>query len=62
MGEAPVGVHHAGDDGGIGARRVGDPVGMVERRARAHQGRDGEPVPVGEDLVVEARPHAATPW
>ena len=52
--ETPVPAHRFRDEA-IGPLRQGDPVGTVKEQPRAHERRDHQTVPVGQDLVVGAR-------
>ena len=53
----PAVLGHVPDDEGKGGLGGGQPGGLAERRGGARQRRDHQAVPVGQHLVVPARPH-----
>ena len=62
MGEAPVslriGILHRVGDERIGPRGERDPFGLMKQRRGMDERGDHQPIPIGENLVVEARPDA----
>ena len=53
-----IGILHRVRDEGIGPRGERDPFGLMKQRRGMDERGDHQPIPIGENFIVEARPDA----